>query len=135
MEMYIVEDSALMRGHLIETLCGIKGIKILGVSGTSKQAVEFLSKRYPEIMTIDISLQEGTGLDVLKFIKQRNPDTITVVLTNYAYPQYRDLCSKLGADFFFDKTKEYNDFVNAIVELQKTFEEKGTHAVQVKDSL
>ena len=37
-----------------------------------------------------------------------------IVLTNYAYPQYREKCMAFGADFFFDKSTEFDEAIEVI---------------------
>jgi len=45
---------------------------------------------------------------VLKTIKKGNSAPMTIILTNYPYDQYRKKCMEAGADFFFDKTTEFD---------------------------
>ena len=52
-------------------------------------------------------MPNGSGIDVLKHIKKDNPDLIAIMLTNYPYPQYRKRSIERGADFFFDKSTEF----------------------------
>jgi DNA-binding NarL/FixJ family response regulator len=49
----------------------------------------------------------GRGIEVLKYIKKIEPVTLVIILTNYPYPQYLKKCMDLGADFFFDKSTEF----------------------------
>jgi hypothetical protein len=41
------------------------------------------------------------------------------MLTNYPYPQYREKCEELGADYFFDKVAEIEEIPKVIKELTK----------------
>ena len=54
------------------------------------------------------------GIDVLKSIKKTDPETIILILTNFPYPQYRDTCMKAGADYFFDKSNEFEKVVDVL---------------------
>jgi DNA-binding NarL/FixJ family response regulator len=46
---------------------------------------------------------------VLRALKPiRRPKTRVIVLTNYAFPQYRAKSLSMGADYFFDKAREYH---------------------------
>jgi len=47
------------------------------------------------------------GINVLRKIKKQSPETVVVILTNYPYAAYRKHCTELGADFFFDKSTEF----------------------------
>ena len=50
----------------------------------------------------------GSGIDVLQEMKKNNQTPLVIVLTNYPYPQYRRKYIEAGADFFFDKSTEFD---------------------------
>ena len=68
---------------------------------------------------LDLQLKQGTGLGVLKALAQgvRPPNTKIIVFTNYAFPQYRDRSLALGADYFFDKAREFHRVREVLHEL------------------
>jgi DNA-binding NarL/FixJ family response regulator len=49
----------------------------------------------------------GSGLGVLRAIRQHHPSLCVVICTNYPYPQYREECIAAGANFFLDKSAEF----------------------------
>ena len=59
---------------------------------------------------LDLQLKQGTGLGVLKTVGEgtRPERTKIIVFTNYAFPQYRERSMLLGADYFFDKAREFH---------------------------
>jgi DNA-binding NarL/FixJ family response regulator len=63
-----------------------------------------------DAMVLDLQLRRGTGLGVLKAMAHgaRPPNTTIIVFTNFAFPQYRERSLKLGADYFFDKAREFH---------------------------
>jgi CheY-like chemotaxis protein len=50
----------------------------------------------------------GSGIDVLQNIKQDEAAPIVIILTNYPYWGYRQKCLQAGADFFLDKSTEFD---------------------------
>ncbi len=60
------------------------------------------------MVILDIRMSDGSGIDVLPEIKKGNQSPLVIVLTNYPYPQYRRKCIEAGADFFFDKSTEFD---------------------------
>jgi hypothetical protein len=50
-------------------------------------------------------------MNVLERIKKEDTPPVVIMLTNYPYPQYREKCSKLGVEYFFDKVTEIESFV------------------------
>ncbi len=54
----------------------------------------------------------------MKNIRSRNIPSKVIVLTNYAQEQYRKKCFEEGADFFFDKSIEFDKIVEVIQKLR-----------------
>jgi DNA-binding NarL/FixJ family response regulator len=55
----------------------------------------------------------------LKDIRAKKLPIRVIMLTNYPYPQYREKCEELGADYFFDKVTEIEEIPKVIKELAK----------------
>ena len=70
----------------------------------------------PDLVVIDISLDSGTGFDVLRVLQERNlvPAAVKVVLTNHANDEYEALSLRLGANRFFDKSAEISQVLALI---------------------
>ena len=63
-------------------------------------------------MILDINLLgNDTGFLVLKEMKKILPSIVTIVLTNFSTPQYKNKSTELGADYFFDKSNEFDEMV------------------------
>ena len=110
-KVFIVDDSNLMRERLIAVLSQKSDILIVGqaegVSGTLDRIVE----TQPHYVFLDIRIKDGNGMQLLQKIKQWPDPPIVVMLTNFPHPEYQKRCFELGADFFFDKSSEFNDVV------------------------
>ena len=50
----------------------------------------------------------ASGINRLHEMKKDKPAPIIMILTNYPYPQYRKKCADAGADYFFDKSTEFD---------------------------
>jgi len=104
LQVYIVEDSPILQRLLISAIEG-GGAEIVGCSCDADAAIADLFTAQPDVVVLDISLKSGSGFDVLKVLQEHNlvPEAIKVVLTNHATAEYREICTLLGADRFFDK--------------------------------
>ena len=61
-----------------------------------------------ELVLLDLSLPDGSGLDVLAEVKPQRPKLYAIVLSNFAgQKQYRDASLAAGADIVLDKTREF----------------------------
>jgi two-component system response regulator DevR len=99
----VVEDSSSVRDQLTARLSGIRQIGSLEEAATVGDALRKCRKNMPDVITLDIDLPDGKGLEVLNTIKKAHPQTVVIMLTNHAQPEYRKLSLEAGADFFLDK--------------------------------
>ncbi len=107
-----MEDSELVSRKIEEIVREIENTEIVGHAGDAKTALEKIYSENPDVVILDINLPgRRSGLHVLKQAKIRNPDLVVAMLTNYATKQYQRKCTELGADFFFDKSNEFNELV------------------------
>jgi two-component system, OmpR family, response regulator len=105
---YIVEDSPTIRENLTETLQEIAQVESVGSADTELEGATWLAQ-HPngwDLAIVDLFLREGTGLNVLKACRTRQPTQRMVVLSNHATSDIRWRCAQLGADAVFDKSTE-----------------------------
>ena len=107
MRVLIADDSEVFVQRLVQALGEISGVEIVGRARTGAEALQALRDLDPEVVILDIRMPDGTGIDVLEGMRKEKLATITIVLTNFAFPQYRRKCLQLGARFFFDKSAEF----------------------------
>ena len=107
MKILIADDSEAYVQRLVRALVEISGVEIVGRARTGTEALQALRDLRPEVVILDIRMPDGTGIDVLEGMRKEKLATITIVLTNFAFPQYRRKCLQLGARFFFDKSAEF----------------------------
>ena len=115
-KVFIVDDSNLMRERLIALLSQRDDIQIVGQAEGVRGTLERISETAPKYVFLDIRIKDGTGIQLLEKIKKHPDPPIVVMLTNYPHPEYRKRCFELGADFFFDKSSEFNEVIHVIQE-------------------
>ena len=109
LRVLLVEDSPLIRERLAESLSDPGRIEITGQADAEDTAIALVGDNDWDVLVLDLQLKRGTGLAVLRaLVARRPPNSKVIVLTNYAFPQYRAKSLALGADFFFDKAREYH---------------------------
>lgn len=106
MKALIVEDSPEICERLRNMIDGIPGIDLMSSVDNEDDAVRDICAMQPDLVILDLNLASGSGMDVLRRIKLQAYTGAVIVLTNYAYPQYRKKCLGLGADYFLDKSQE-----------------------------
>jgi DNA-binding NarL/FixJ family response regulator len=106
MMFFIADDSEAVRERLIDLLSEVDGAEVIGQAANAGDAVEGVRRLKPHVVILDIQMPGGSGIDVLKEIKQERLPPVVLMLTNHASPQYRKKCLEWGADFFLDKSRD-----------------------------
>jgi DNA-binding NarL/FixJ family response regulator len=108
MKVLVVDDSALLRERLVSMISELPEIAKIGQAQSATQALNSVQKLNPDVVILDIRLSEGNGIEILQRIKKEKSAPLTIMFTNFPYPQYRKKCKDAGADFFFDKSTEFH---------------------------
>ncbi|MBV9488594.1 MAG: response regulator transcription factor [Verrucomicrobia bacterium] len=103
MKVFIVEDAPQTRQQLVELLTARQGLEVVGQAASVREALAGLEATWPDAMTLDISLPDGSGVEVLKRLHQRRRSLCVVVLTANPYEALRAKCHQLGAVAVLDK--------------------------------
>lgn len=122
MKIFIADDSSLLCRQLIELFCELKGIEITGQAQSAQEAFDAIRLLRPDVITLDIQMFGGRGIDLLRQIRQDNSDSVVIILTNCSSPPYRKKCMQAGADFFFDKAIEIDEVKRIIQDLLPRFD-------------
>jgi len=119
MKILIADGSEIMRERLKVMLSDITELKNISQAEDVLEAITSFQKLNPEVVILDIRMPGGSGIDVLREIKKGNQPPLVIVLTNYPYPQYRRKCIEAGADFFFDKSTEFDKVTEVLKQLKQ----------------
>jgi DNA-binding NarL/FixJ family response regulator len=112
--VYIVEASKAIRERLEEMLACIEGTCCVGWADGVETALSDIIDKHPDIVILDVHLDQGNGFDVLRAIHHRAPDIQVYVFSNHSTEPYRRLAHQLGAVAFFDKTIEVEAMRNLL---------------------
>ena len=114
LKILIADDSDQVRRSLSRLISTFKGVEIVGEAIDGKQAIDKTRSLKPDILILDMKMPNGSGLDVLHEIAPDKENLRVIVLTNYANEQFRNESLKAGADYFFDKSTEFEKVFDVI---------------------
>jgi two-component system, NarL family, response regulator DevR len=114
MQVFLVEDSPLIRTRLVEMLQSVPGATVCGHAASAENAIRQILAARPDVVVLDLSLAQGSGFDVLRAVHPQAPQIDFYMLSNFAADPYRQLAGRLGARDFFDKSKEFARVRDAI---------------------
>lgn len=106
-DIFIVEDSALVRERLLELLGDVPETRVVGVAAGADEAIRDILAGRPDVVLLDLRLAQGSGFDVLRAVHELAPEIDVYMLSSFATEPYRRLAARLGARDFFDKSNEF----------------------------
>ncbi len=115
--IFIVDDSEIVRDRITSMLSEVPAVDIVGYADNLLSAMKGIIKSNPDVVIMDILLIGGSGIQVLKNIRRKKITAKVIMLTNYAQEEYREKCFEEGADYFFDKSIEFDRVINVITKL------------------
>jgi len=117
LRILLVEDSALIRDAIVESLSDNPAIRFDGFATTQDEAIALLHDRPFELMLVDIELAKGNGFEVIKAINSgisQVSQPLCIMFTNHAYTYYRNQAKELGVEYFFDKSMDFDLTIETI---------------------
>jgi two-component system, NarL family, response regulator DevR len=111
MNVFVVEDSEPFRRALVAQLSLLIDVTVVGQAAAADTAISGILASSPDVLTLDLCLTSGNGLDVLTAVRAACPGLIVIVLTNHADAAHRARCAAAGAKFFFDKSTQFDDAI------------------------
>ena len=102
----IVDDSILVIERMIPILEEIENISFVIHAGSYEEGIEILNRLTPDMVLLDINLPDRSGIELLRIIRERRLEIAVLMISNHADRYYKDICKKLGARYFLDKSTD-----------------------------
>jgi DNA-binding NarL/FixJ family response regulator len=126
MRIFVVEDSPAVLERLLELVREVEDAEVVGNAATFDEAVAGIRSTRPDVAILDIKLAggNGTGIDVLSRVRPELPAMQAIVMSNFATPQHMKASADAGAEYFLDKSAEF-ERITAILEGMKGTDRQG----------
>lgn len=96
-KVLIVDDHPVLRRGLAAMIDAEPDLMLCGQAAGCNEALELLDQQSPHLVIIDLMLEDGTGLDLLKTIKSQDPALPVLVLSMHDEAIFAERCLKAGA--------------------------------------
>ena len=114
MRILICDDHKIVREGLKQILLQLKEITTIVEAGTGNEALEILKSDHYDLLLLDISLPDISGLEVLQLARQRYPEIHVLILSMRPQEQYTLRAMKLGALGYLSKDAASEDLLKAV---------------------
>jgi two-component system, NarL family, response regulator NreC len=89
-------------------------LEVCGLAANGREAVELAHKTKPNVVVLDMTMPELDGLDVIRLIKKKLPDTEVVVFSAHSSEEMVEEVFDAGAKSYIEKSQASQDLVTAI---------------------
>ena len=114
----LVDDSSVIRRILHSVVTALNG-ELCGEATTGREAIAQYQKLSPDIVMMDLSMPDMTGLDAIHGILQFQPEANIIVLSGSNFPETRQEVFDMGAKIFVAKPFDVESVTQAIQALFK----------------
>ena len=118
--VFLVDDSDEIRERLKELFDIGARVRIIGEADTAACAIIKIKASQPDFVVLDYQLPDGTGLEVLRELRNQAPRTHFIVLTNHVSAELRQTLLDAGGQAFLDKSRDFGRLSGLITQLSST---------------
>lgn len=119
-KVLIVDDSRFIVHRLTVMLEEISTIQHIFTAGTYAEGNKLINEVQPQIVLLDINLPDNTGVELLRTVRKKNKAVKIIMITNQVNDHYRRICGLLGANYFVDKSNEFEIIPDIISQIQSS---------------
>jgi DNA-binding NarL/FixJ family response regulator len=110
----VVDDHAIVRRGLVELLDAQQDLEIVAEGSSGIQAIDIVRNLEPDVVLLDVSMPDKSGLEVMGHLLAKDPTLGIVVLSGYPEEHYALAVLRQGALGYLNKECEPDEIVSAI---------------------
>lgn len=114
LRVFLLDDHDIVRRGLHDLLDTKLDITVVGDSGSARQAARTILELKPDVMVLDVHLQDGTGVQVCREVRSIDPSIKGLLLTSYDEHEALIATILAGAEGYVLKLAESLDITAAI---------------------
>lgn len=120
LKVLLIDDTAIILQRLQAILSELKQVSRTEAVLSAEAALVMMDGYDPDVMVLDINMPGMNGIEMLKqmsITKVMKP--VIIMLTNNTFAGYRDECMRLGADYFLDKSRDFQMIPSIVENIQQ----------------
>lgn len=114
LRILIVDDHDIVRQGIVALLERQPGYDVVAQAGTAAEAMAAVDRFAPNLIILDVSLPDGSGIETCREIKARHPETRVVILTGAAEEDTVLTAVVAGANGYLLKSSGVREVMHAI---------------------
>lgn len=115
--MLLVDDHPLLRRGLAQLVNQEKDMSVVGEAEDVVNALRLVEEHKPDVAVVDLSLKDSNGMDLIKDIRLRAPNTLVLVLSMHDESFYAERVLRAGARGYITKGENSAKVIEGIREV------------------
>ena len=109
----VIDDHPLVREGVKKSLTAA-GFNCVGEAGSLKEAIAMIALHNPDVITVDLNLPDGNGLEIISWARKNSTTIAIIVLSLEDDLDLVSAASQTGAQAFISKSESAEHLVSAI---------------------
>ena len=110
----IIDDHAIVRTGLRQFFSEQVDLVVVAEAANGREAIDIVRKELADVLVMDLSMPDQSGVDALAAIKARAPDLPVLILSGYPEAHYATTLLRQGASGYLNKDCDPEEIVKAI---------------------
>lgn len=113
-KIIIADDHAMIRNGVRALLSKNKDFVVVSEAGSGSETIEMFKQHKPDLLILDISLGDMSGMEVTEKILSQHPDAKVLILSMYDDEDYISKCIECGVKGYVVKNESGNELEYAV---------------------
>jgi DNA-binding NarL/FixJ family response regulator len=113
-KVFLVDDHPLVREWLTNLINQQSDLIVCGETESGPESLQLIPRARPDVAIVDISLKDSSGLELIKSLKESNPEISVLVLSMHDEFLYAERALRAGAKGYIMKRETTRKVVDAI---------------------
>jgi DNA-binding NarL/FixJ family response regulator len=110
----LVDDHAVVRAGLRQFLSEHVDLRVVAEAGSGREALDIVRQELADVMLLDISMPDQSGVETLRAIKARAPKLAVLIVSSFPEEHYATNLLRQGAAGYLSKDCDPDEIVKAI---------------------
>ncbi len=118
-KILVADDHPIIHEGLKKMFEKVPDIRVTGEASTGEEALNEIERNDYDLLLLDISMPDKSGLEVLKELKRKKPDLPVLILSIHGEEQYAIRALKAGAAGYLTKKSVPDELIKAIQKISQ----------------
>lgn len=117
-KIIITDDHSIIREGIKSVLQRHSEYEIVAETSNGNQAIEFVKKLKPDVLLLDISMPQMSGLDIISQVKSISPETKVIIISVHKLGAYVLKAMRQGASAYLNKDNVAEELIPALLRVR-----------------